>query len=211
MSDPPRKRLPLRWLTLAEIVGVAALVLAGLGYWDSHREHALEQSERAQADRDRAAEAKAREAEQKASVLKQTFLMTAAPDSSGDRLRLTAAHAEQVVQTQTLWFPSVIRADSIETTGNPRIQADWVADGARKAAAKSQHGRIPVAILTTFIEDGDTKTDRAVYLMGYTLHGRLLGGPRVELEGLSLSHRDVQGDLQAAADQMWVRMLLTGR
>ncbi|MDB5456033.1 MAG: hypothetical protein JWP92_1618, partial [Caulobacter sp.] len=38
MSETSRKRLPLRWLTLAELVGVAALVIAGLGFWDSHRE-----------------------------------------------------------------------------------------------------------------------------------------------------------------------------
>ncbi len=33
MNDAPaKKRLPVRWLSLAEIVGVAALVIAGLGY-----------------------------------------------------------------------------------------------------------------------------------------------------------------------------------
>ena len=49
MSNAPRKRLPLRWLTLAEIVGVAALAIAGLGYWDSHRERRQQDRERAQA------------------------------------------------------------------------------------------------------------------------------------------------------------------
>lgn len=209
--SPTQKRLPLRWLTLAEIVGVAALALAALGYWDSHRQRLLDQSERAQADRDRAALAREHEAELKAGALKLTFLMTGSPNGAGDQLRLTAAHGEQVIQTQTLWFPSVIRADKVETTGNPRIEADWVADGVRKLGGKAASGRIPVAMLTTFIEDGQTRSDRAVYLMGYRLHPRLLGGPRVELEGLSLSWRDVQGDPQTAADQQWVRQLLTGR
>jgi len=209
--SPTQKRLPLRWLSLAEIVGVLALAIAGLGYWDSHRERQLDQSERAQADRDRAAAARQHEAELKAGALKLTFLMTGAPGASGDQLHLTAAHAEQVIQTQTLWFPSVIRADKVETTGNPRIEAAWIADGVRRLGGKAASGRIPVAMLTTFIEDGRTRSDQALYLMGYRLHPRLLGGPRLELEGLSLARRDVQGDPQTAADQQWVRMLLAGR
>jgi hypothetical protein len=209
--SPTQKRLPLRWLTLAEIVGVAALVVAGLGYWDSHRQRVLEQTELAQADRDRAAAAREHAAELKAGALRLTFLMTGSPNGSGDQLHLAAAHGEQVIQTQTLWFPTVIRADKVETTGNPRIEAAWIADGVRRLGGKTDHGRIPVALLTTFIEDGQTRSDQAVYLMGYRLHPRLLGGPRLELEGLSLARRDVQGDPQTAADQQWARMLLTGR
>jgi hypothetical protein len=209
--SPTQKRLPLRWLTLAEIVGVAALVVAGLGYWDSHRQRVLEQHEVAQADRDRAAAAREHDAELKAGALKLTFLMTGSPSGAGDQLHLAAAHGEQVIQTQTLWFPTVIRADKVETTGNPRIEADWVADGVRRLGGKKDSGRIPVALLTTFIEDGQTRSDRSVYMMGYRLRPRLLGGPRVELEGLSLTRRDVQGDPQTAADQQWARLLLSGR
>ena len=65
------------------------------------------------------------------------------------------------------------------------------------------HGRAPVAIQTVFIEDGQTKTDNALYLLGYSLHPRLIGGARVELEGLSLARRGVAGDLQAAVDDLW--------
>jgi hypothetical protein len=209
--SPTQKRLPLRWLTLAEIVGVAALALAALGYWDSHHERLLEQTERAQADRDRATAAKAHDAELKAGALKLTFLMTGSANGAGDQLRLTAAHGEQVIQTQTLWFPTVIRADKVETTGNPRIESAWVEDGLRKLASKTTSGRIPVVMQTSFIEDGQTKTDQALYLVGYRLHPRLVGGPKVELEGLSLSRRGVQGDPQTAADQQWARQLLTGR
>jgi hypothetical protein len=211
MNDAPRKGPRIRWLSLAEIVGVAALVVAGLGYWDSHRERVQEDRARLEADRDRAQAAKAHDAETKANALGLAFLMTGAPDSAGDRLRLTSVHPEQVIQTQTLRFPSVIRPDGVETTGNPRIDVRWIEEPTRKLKRKSPQGTIPVAVLTTFIEGGQTKTDRAVYMVGYSLHRRLLGGAQVELEGLSLARRDVPGDLQAAADQTWVRMLLTGR
>ncbi len=187
---------------------MAALVIAGLGYWDSHRERAQEQVERAKADRERAAEAAAAARERqealKAGALKLAFLMTGTTSESGDRVRLTAVHGEQVIQTQTVWFPTAVRKDSAETTGNPRVEAGWLG-GLSRAAGKTRRGRMPVAIETTYIEDGQTKTDRSIYWLGYNLHGRLLQGSRVELEGLSLARRGVDGDLQAAADALWAR------
>jgi len=131
--------------------------------------------------------------------------MTGAAGNGGDVVRLSSVHPEQVIQTQTVWFPHAIRAGSVETTGNPRVEAGWVQDGLRKAAGKDRSGRVPVGVQTVFIEDGQTKTDRAVYQLGYSLHPRLLLGERVELEGLSLARRAVAGDLQAAADQLWTR------
>ena len=189
MSETSRKRLPLRWLTLGEWVGVAAVVLAALGYWDSHRE--------------RAAAAREHQAEVQASALKLKFLMTGTVDGSGDRVRLVSANPAQVIQTQTVWFPKPVRADSVETTGNPRLEAGWIEDGLRKTAGKSKHGRLPVAVQTVFIEDGQTRTDRAVYELGYSLHPRVLRSDRVELEGLSLARHGVAGDMQAAAGSLW--------
>ncbi len=188
-------KLPVRWLTLAEIVGVAALVIAGLGYWDNHRE-------RIQSDRERAAESRDRQAAARTTALKSTFVMTGSPTESGDRIRIAAVHPEQVIQTQELWFPTAIRADSLETTGNPRIEADWIAR-VGKADDKAKTGRAPVGVLTVFIEDGQTKTDRSIYYVGYSRERRALRADKVTLEGLSLAQRGVAGDLQKAADALW--------
>jgi hypothetical protein len=189
MSESPRRRLPFRWLTLGEFVAVAALVVAGLGYWDTHRE--------------RVAAAREHQAEEQAGAMKMSFLMTGTVGGDGDRVALASVHPEQVIQTQTVWFPHAVRGDSVETTGNPRLEAGWVEGGLRKAAGKAKHGRLPVGVQTVFIEDGQTKTDRAVYQLAYSLHPRVLRGDRVELEGLSLARRGVAGDLQAAADRAW--------
>lgn len=195
LSDAPRKkRLPLRWLSLAEIVGVVAVVVAVLGYWDSHRERTQESREKALAARERQVEARA-------NALKQSFLMTGTLEGSGDRIRLASQRPEQVIQTQTIWFPAAIRATRVETTGNPRLEVGWVEEGLRKA--KTSTGRVPVGVLTVFIEDGVTKTDRAVYQVGYSLHPRTLRKDEVDLDGLSLARRGVTGDLQAAADTLW--------
>ncbi|MFI4966210.1 MAG: hypothetical protein ACHP9T_12675 [Caulobacterales bacterium] len=204
MSEPaPRKRrLPLRWLSLAEIVGIAAVAIAALGYWDNHRE-------RTQTDRERTAEMQERKAEAKAGALKLSFLMTGTPAGDGESLRLATVHPEQVIQTQSVSFPTEIRGDPVQTTGNPRIEAGWFDDGLAKAeharGSKPRHGRLPVGIVTVFIEDGQTKTDRAIYWLGYSLHPRMLRSDRVELEGLSLVRRGVGEDVQAAVNALWTR------
>jgi hypothetical protein len=196
VSDTPPKRLPLRWLTLAEIVGVAALVIAGLGYWDSHRQHLDEEKAQAAAERDH-------QAEVRAGARKPAFLMTGSVNKDGDVVRLASVHAEQVIQTQTVWFPSPVAKDSVETTGNPRVEAGWVAGGLAKAAGHIRRGRVPVGVFTTYIEDGETKSDSAIYMLGYSLNKRMLLGDKVTLEGLSLARRGVSGDLHTAVDGLW--------
>lgn len=196
MSDTPSKRLPIRWLTLAEIVAVAALVITGLSFWDSHRE-------RVQEARDRTAAAVERQAKVQAEARKMTFVMTGAREDDGKRVRLTAVNEGQVIQTQTVWFPFEIRRDSVETTGNPRLEVDWITSGLNKHASKERTGRVPVGVLTVFIEDGVTKTDRSIYYLGYSLHRRTLRDDKVGLEGLSLAQRNVTGDLQTAASALW--------
>jgi len=191
MSETTRKRLPFRWLTLGEIVGVLAVIIAALGLWENHREHVEA--------------AKEHQAEIAAGALKDTFLMTGALNRDGDVVRLTAVHPDQVIQTQTVWFPAAIRGDSVETTGNPRLEAGWIADGVRKAAGKSKQGRVPVGVQTVYIEDGETRTDNAVYDLAYSLHPRFLQGDKVELDGLSLARRGVTGSLQSAVDGIWGR------
>ena len=205
MSEAParKKRLPLRWLTLAELVGIVAVGIAALGYWDSHHD-------RVQAERERAAAAKEKQAEARAGALKLSFLMTGSPERSGELVRLASVHPEQVIQTQSVAMPQEVRGDAIETTGNPRIEAGWLEGGLEKAlhrrGAAATHGRVPVGVVTVFIEDGQPKTDRAIYLLGYTLHPRVLRSAKVEIEGLSFLRRGLGEDVRKAVDAQWDRM-----
>lgn len=198
MSEPRRRRLPIRWLTLGEIVAVAAVVIAGLGYWETRRSHDAEAREKAEA-------ARARQAEQRATAVRQTFIMTGAPDGAGERIRLAPVNPEQVIQTQGLDFPTPVRDDAVQTTGNPRIERRWFDAGLKKALRGDlpEQGRVPVGVVTVYIEDGRTKTDRSIYLVGYSVKDRMLRGAEVQLEGLSLARREVSGDLQRAVDAVW--------
>ena len=199
----PGRRLPIRWLTLAETVGVLALVVAALGWWDSHRE-------RTQQDRERAAAEQTRNAEARREAARSTFLLTGAVEGSGERIRLSSVHPDQVVQTQVLVFPSAIRRDPVETTGNPRIEAGWFEDGLKaterdRAKTAGDERRVPLGIVTTYVEAGDMKTDRAIYLVVGHLKGRLLRGSKLELDGISLVRRAGVGNLQGAVDSVWTR------
>jgi hypothetical protein len=209
MSETPRpkKRLPLRWLSLAEFVGIVAVVIAALGYWDTHRERTL-------TERERAAEAQEKKAEARAGALKLSFLMTGAPEAGGERLRMTSVHPEQVIQTQSITFPTELRGDPVETTGNPRIDRSWLEDGLKKAdrdrkattaIGAGEERRVPVGIVTSYVEAGETKTDRSIYVVAYNLKSRLLRGATVKLEGISLLRRGVTGDLKAAVEAAWRR------
>jgi hypothetical protein len=195
-QDPPRKRrLPVRWLALSEIVAVVAVVIAGLGYWDSHRE-------RAQEARDKAEAAAEKRAEEHAATAKQSFILTGQP--AGDRIRLSAVKPDQVIQTQTLVFPTPVRDDDVQTTGNPRIERGWFDAGLKTARRGGpDEGRLPVGIVTTYIEGGETRSDRSIYFIGYSLKDRMLRGHEVQLDGLSVARRGVSGDLQKAVDALW--------
>ena len=194
---PPKKRLPIRWLALSEIVAVAAVVIAGLGYWDSHRQ-------RDQEARDKAAAARERQAEQKAASAKQAFILKGAVEGSGARIRLEPVNDGQVIQTQTLVFPTPVRDDEVETTGNPRIERRWFEDGLKKYRRKdAETGRIPVGVVTTYIQDGQTRSDHAIYMLGYSVESRMLRGAEIHLDGLSLARRVGPDGMQRSVDALW--------
>lgn len=181
------------WIHVSEVVGVLALVVAALGFWDNHNEHR-------QAERDRLA------AEQRA-VQAPAFVLEGVADTSGARVTLRPARDDQVIQSQAFYFPRFIRGQVVQITGAARIESDWIAQGLRKIGARSGPDagdlRVPVGVSTTYLLDGDLKTDQSLYDLGYRLGPKFLGlGPaRVVLEGLSVVRRDVRGDLQAATDQ----------
>jgi hypothetical protein len=178
---------------LGEIVGLLALLVAGLSLWDSHQE-------RVRADRDRAAAVRQ-------SAAAAIFLLRGEAEADGARLRLAPVRADQVIQSQLLVFPTSVRAGAIGTTGDARIEAAWIADGARRAARKAGDGaggdlRLPVGIATSLLADGQVVSDQSIYWIGYRLKSRLLLPAKVELEGLSLARRSVGGDLRARLDAM---------
>ena len=187
--ETPAARSRRRWITLGEIIGILALAISAASWWDAHQE-------------------KAREAAPVA-VAAAPLVLTASADAAHAVLSLKPARADQVIQTQTLYFPAAVHPGSVATTGNARIEAGWFdgglvdAIGAGKAAAEASSHRLAVGIETVFVDGAQERTDRAVYDIGYRLHPRLLRSTTVQLEGISLVRHNVGGDLQQRLDARW--------
>lgn len=206
MNDAaPAKSRPKLWLTISEVVGVVAVLIAALSFWDNHRDRTA--SEKAQAEQQQRLQAQ----QQVQSIL----VLTGEVDGSGDRIRLRPMNSAQAVQTQTIVFPTEIRANAVDIdAATPRIEKDWIVEGLKKSADADRkarrakpagEGRLPVGIVTTYIQDGVTRTDRSLYRLGYSTSSNLLGAEKVKLEGLSLARRGASGDLRAQVDAQWAR------
>lgn len=182
-----------RWITLGEALAVIAVLISALTLWNSYKERSNGEAERA-ADKTEAG-AKA-----------ETLLLRATADKDGKTLRLAPADTDQVIQSQTLVFPSATGAAKVETVADARIEADWIRDAA-KAAAKGKGGsgdrRLPVAITTRFVRDGAAHADTAIYDIGYAAEGGFLGGTAIRLRGLSLVRRMRGDNAQAQLDALW--------
>ena len=194
-SDAAMRRRWLRWLTLGEILGVAALVISALTFWNGYSER--RQSEQAKAAEHRQDDVRAR-----------TLILKADREKNGDMLVLSPT-GDQVIQGQTIAFPKALGVDPVDST-DPRIEASWFADGlkkARRAAGEDDRvrgdARVPVAITTRFAADGEMAEDVTLYDVGYVTGSSLLGGTSIKLRGLSLVGRSSTKAAPARLDALW--------
>jgi hypothetical protein len=190
-----------RWINLGEVLAVAGVAISGLALWNNYAERS--HSEAAKAIESRKAESKA-----------ATLTLRGTPSKDQDRLTLATAAAEQSIQSQTITFPKALGLSPAETTGDARIEAGWFDDALKKArrAAKAKDEtagdeRLPVAITTRFLANGDMHEDIAIYDVGYALEGRFLGGSTLKLRGLSLVGRTTAKGAQVRLDSIWNKRL----
>ncbi|MDT9597722.1 hypothetical protein [Sphingosinicella rhizophila] len=185
-----------RWITLGELLAVVAVLISGLTLWNSYSERSASEAARA-------------EEKQEQAKVSRTLLLQA--KTNGKSLQLSPHDPNQVIQSQTILFPSALDISAIDTLIEPRIEAEWIrpaARNAREASPKqpksSGDSRLPVAITTRFVSGGETITDIAIYDVGYKFEeGGLLGGSEVELRGLSLIER-IKGDrAKTRLDSVW--------
>lgn len=195
MSDAEEARAERRrWITLAEGVAVAGVVIGGLTLWNNV-------SERRTADAERAAE---RASSAKA---KTALAIVATPEDDGNQLVLSAA--DRRIERIDVTFPPVLKAPAKSAVGDVAISADWVrapllaiTDG----GADAIEGRLPVAITATWW-NGDTQhRSSAIYDLVFTTHGRLVGGRSLKLA--ALARREVAtGGVGRRLDTLWAQEL----
>ena len=190
-----------RWITLGEILAVVAVLISALTLW-------LNWSEQRGSEAEKAAESTHR------AVRTATLTLRAERAGKGARLELRPASQDQSVQEQMIRFPAALGVDSVETNGEPRIEGRWFDRKLKKAREKAglpddSRGdeRLPVLIETRFLADGEAHRDVALYDIGYTIKGGLLGGHEVTLRGLSLVRRVTEQGSAVALDQRWTTLM----
>ena len=206
MSEPRETReqaaeaaaIRRRWITLGEGLAVIGVVISALALWNSYQERAGSEAERVQA-------------ETRAGRATATLLLKAAAEHDGARLTLAPLHADQTIQGQTIAFPAALALAPVETTGNARIEADWLSEALRRARKAKQRPdesagdeRLPIAITTHFLADDRARDDTAIYELGYVAEGRLFG-TRIRLKGLSLVGHVPAVQAGKRIDAMWTR------
>jgi hypothetical protein len=187
-----------RWITLAEILGVAAVLISGLTLWNSYRERTSQEAEKAAAKQEASAEAR-------------ILLLRANADRDGERLRLAPAEGGQTIQSQTIAFPGPLGVAAVDTVSDSRIEGSWF-ERALLRARESEGGdganrgdeRLPVAITTLFFSGGAMHRDSAIYDVGYRIdEGGLLGGRKIRLRGISRVQTVPPRAAQARLDAIW--------
>ena len=197
LPEPPteakreRARTRRRWLTLAEIVAVAGVGIAGLNLyanWSDRQDQAANRS----AERSSEAREKAR-----------VELIGTVKDG-GRHLALSDAHHD--LSEATIAFPTSLGIAMQHPAGEPTIDADWFADPLLKltdGGADDRTGRLPVLVTVRYFVDDEARTANAVYDLVWRTEGHMLRGRTVKIEGMKLRQR---GGSQAVIDAAWARL-----
>lgn len=178
MSETPEQaRTRRRWISLAEFVAVAGLLIGAATFYLNWADRREDKAEKAQAE---ASETK----------VKAIATLTGAAQGGGDTLALTdAAHT---LTEATVRFPASLEIPAQDAMPGPAIQARWFAPALLAATDKGpdqQSGRLPV-LITVGWWDGDAKrTSTARYDLLWSTHGRVLQGRKLELTGIALADR----------------------
>ena len=190
-------RVRRRWITLAEVLGVIAVLISGLTLWNSYQQRSSDEADKAAARSEASAEAR-------------TLLLRATPDRDGRTLTLAPAAEGQTIQNQTIAFPTALDVAAVDTVSEPRIEAGWFEQAllhAREAAGRGESRgdeRFPVAITTAFFSGGAMHRDSAIYDVGYRVEGGgLFGGHKVRMRGISRVGSVPERALRERLDLLW--------
>lgn len=185
-----QKRTRRRWINLAEVVGVAGLLIAGLSLWQNRQDR--------RADTAQAAASSAAQARERARV----ELTTVVADG-GHSLKL--ADAKHDLSEATIAYPRALGVPVQRPPGEPAVEAAPFAAALLKVTdggPDARTGRLPVLITVRYVDDDDSRSASGIYDVIWRTEGRILRGRTLTLTGMRLRQR---GGSQAALDAAWTR------
>lgn len=184
-----------RWVSLAELVGVAGLIIAAISLWMSWA--------------DRRADVAEKQAEQ-VSASKARTLVTITATLSHDGASMTLADPAHPLKDVEVTFPQALGVKPQSGLLGPKIESSWFGSALLALSDKVHQGRLPV-ILTATWWDGDVKrTDRAIYEIAWVAGTRslgIVGGRELHMRALVLSDRNAT---PARLEAAWARLKPAG-
>ncbi|WP_374944028.1 hypothetical protein [Sphingomonas sp.] len=195
MSETPTERREAaatrrRWVTLAELVAVAGVLIAALSLWQSWSDRRADAADKAATAR---VEATARARAD----------LVATPRDDGRELLLSDRTHE--IADAVLTWPSAFQAAVQHPPGDPVVSAAPITRALLQATdggADDRSGRVPAMIAVTFVDGDAQRTARGIYDVVWRTQGRFGRGRVLRFEALRLRER---GGTQARVDAIWAR------
>ena len=179
-----------RWVTLAEVVAVAGVLIAALTLWTNWSEHRADE-----ADKIAAQSSAARE--------RSRIELSAIVQDGGDTLLLKDARHD--LQDVTITFPRALGVSPQRPPAEPVIEGAWfsaplltLTDG----GSDDRAGRLPVLVSVQDFDGDTSRSASGIYDVIWKTEGRMLRGRALKLEGLRVRQR---GGDQAKLDAIWAR------
>jgi hypothetical protein len=184
-----------RWVSLAELVGVAGLIIAAISLWMSWS--------------DRRADVADKQAEQAIESKARTLVtISGAVEHDGETIKLgDAAHPLHDVEVT---FPSALGVSPQSGLLGPKIDSNWFDDQLLALSDKTHQGRLPVILAATYWDGNVKRTDRAIYEITWISVARtaaFLRGRKLKMRGLVLSDRNAT---PARLEAAWARLKPAG-
>ncbi|AOH85534.1 hypothetical protein AWL63_17920 [Sphingomonas panacis] len=166
-----------RWVTLAEIVAVAGLLISATTAWLSWSDRRSEEHEK---QIEKITEARTR----------TLVRLTATPEHGGASLALK--DAEHDVQSVDIRFPKALGVPAQNSILSPHVDADWIAKPlleATRDGPDKREGRLPILVAASYWDGDQKRTDTAIYDLVWETEGGLIWGHKLKLKGLMLRER----------------------
>lgn len=189
MSETTEERTRRRrWLSLAELVAVASVLIGALSLY-------LSWSDKRDAQAERAADVASKSKVERIVRLEGTVV------DDGDSVDL--ADATHKVETIDVRFPAALGVAARDGVPKPRVELDWFKDALLKATdggADDREGRLPVLVTAHWWDADVRRSDRAIYDLVWRTRGRTFAGRSLKLTGLVLRER---GGTAKRLDALW--------
>lgn len=194
MSDPnaseraEARAIRKRWVTLAEIVAVAGLLISATTLWLSWSERRTDERQK---QVEQVTEAHA----------KSLIRLTATPEHGGESLALK--DAEHDVQSVDIRFPKALGVAAQNSILSPHVEAGWIRDAlltATQDGPDKQQGRLPVLVSASYWDGDQQRTDTAIYDVIWQTEGGIVWGHKLKLKGMMLRERSASA---ARLNALW--------